>query len=233
MRTRALSSTIVRICAVLAAALHMQASYAEYGYLEHRGGVIDLHGKVIIPIDYAHIEFTGDGFQATRKIDGNWLDCSDFDRTGARRSFSPGPSTPADKTYKGLPPNYTMVFPIQGKGVIARADAANGGKYGYIDENGHVQISFKFDSLRDVREARILAGKIDKAGVSHYSLYDTSGHLVAELPDFAHDYANGVYQEGLLPVGDDIGRAFLDLNGKIAIPPNEYRYPSPFYGGLA
>lgn len=68
MRTRALSSTIVRICAVLAAALHMQASYAEYGYLEHRGGVIDLHGKVIIPIDYAHIEFTGDGFQATRAL---------------------------------------------------------------------------------------------------------------------------------------------------------------------
>jgi WG containing repeat len=219
--------------AVTLAIFSAQASFAECG-------VIDTHGKVIIPLNYTRIESVDDQFHADREetVGTNRNKTSTvyskiFDRNGQESSASTVPP-PVGKIFKGIPPRYSVESDLGADGCIVRADAANGGMLGHIDVKGQVRLPFEFQSLRYVKESRIFAGKRSQGErAMHYSVYDMQGHLIANLPEYVKDYANGCYQEGLFLVGDDIGIAFVDLNGKVVIPPNNYRYPSPIYEGLA
>ncbi len=221
----------IQIAVVVTILTQAQTSFAECG-------VVDLHGKFVIPPKYSQIEAVGDrGFVA--KFEGTneanrakaFLTNKYFDRNGQEITPVSEPP-PVSRSFKGVPTGYSVETPLT-DGCIVKADAAHGGKLGYIDGNGQVRLPFEFQTLRDVRESRFLAGNPDQAKVMRYFLYDMSGRLIAKLPEFVQDYPNGIYQEGLFLVGDEIGRAFLDLDGKVAIPPNKYQYPSPIYQGLA
>lgn len=198
--------------------------------------VLDTHGHVIIPRGYARIESVDKDKFLTHSLsydEGLKNPAADekklFDKNGRPLNLL-DLAPPFEQNFKGIPSGYKLEMGST-FGCIVRSDTAHGGKLGYIDTKGETRIPFEFPVLRWVGESRFFVGKPDSAGVLHYYLYDTMGNIVTSLPDYVQNF-DSCFMEGLLLIGDDKGRAFVDRNGKVVIAPNKYQYRYPFYHGL-
>jgi WG containing repeat len=116
-----------------------------------------------------------------------------------------------------VPPKYAAVGEVQ----EGRIRVTDGQLSGYIDLSGKVVIDPKYDSAGEFRGSRAVIRQGDK-----YALIDPSGKLIAEIPY----RVLGEFHQGLLRVQannrvDAAGKklpttyGFVDVNGKIAIPP--------------
>jgi hypothetical protein len=225
MITKALSSLVAIFAIASSAALSHESDYA----------LIDVHGNVIIPMEYAWIQPVGKEHFLAHSV-AKWHPAPGdndvkklFDKNGKEQALN---SLTPPRQYK---PPAILGYKIEAafpSSYIVRATSDSHGKLGLLAKSDAILLPLEFDVMRYVGESRIFAMKRQPTGTEQYVLYDTDGKLVSKLPDYVKNF-DSYFSEGLLLVGDDKGRAFVDRQGRVVIPPNNYQYPYPFSKGLA
>lgn len=198
-----------------------------------RCGVINESGRELIPLTHENLQQALDEGAGFPK-DAAFKDGTDYFNNNGE-PISPTAAIQSVVTPLVVPPNFKRITGSY-YGSVVSPTTTGAEKLGFLGRKGKLTIPCEFDKLRFVGSNRLVATRSNPKNAtaelsSETYLYSTEGRRIAKLPDYA-DGVESYYNEGLLLIGDDTRRAYINLNGALVIPPNKFWYKNPFYSGL-
>lgn len=180
-----------------------------YLYIDNAKGMCNIDGKIIIPVEYNDIVYSGN-LIAMVKVGTKWT------------LFNCSQNTFSDKWYDEV---YKITAGIQTDNhMIKGYYVLKNGKWGCVDSFGNTVIDFKYDALDKFDEmgrARIIYN-------GKFGIIDCGGQIVIE-PAYDYIYPFDRLKVTVAMVGNKYGA--LNILGDIVIP-FEYDYIYPFNNSL-
>ncbi len=158
-----------------------------------------------------------------------------FDQTTVAQSTAQTPFEIIDRqgnTRATLPDNVVMMHGFSEGRALVYTDK---GKYGYVDQDGHMVIAPRWDYATDFQEGTALVGQLDNAGRMAYCFIAPSGAHQLDVPTHGAELGQGFTCGMLACYQPDTKNCFyLTTDGETALSfPDSIVAASPFQKGLA